>query len=260
MSRVVKLGQVKTPTRSPGYIGFYPGMQAGSDTNLTDRSGAGNNATFGSDLTIGEAWATAGRFSTVEDTGGTQNNAANLSNGVGFNFNPATESLLIFAKVTITAPAGTRPLVGNSNGTPNKGFGLKVTAAGKARFDLHRTGADTIINTSSATLADASLHSFALALDAIAKTATVYIDGVVDTNFVGGSNLSAYSDWYGPFTRDFCIGGAGHNSSKSISMAQTGFGWHIVKRTGAMPSNIASLVARLHAFPLQLISATDFPA
>lgn len=260
MSRVVKLGQVKTPTRSPGYIGFYPGMQAGSDTNLTDRSGAANNATFGADLTIGEAWATTARFSTVEDVTGTQNNAANLSNGVGFNFNPATESLLIFAKVTITAPAGTRCLVGNSNGTPNKGFGLKVTAAGKARFDLHRTGADTIINTSSSTLADGSLHSVALVLDAVAQDVKVYIDGVVDANFVATNSIAAYNDWYGPFTRDLCIGGAGHNSSKSISMNQTGFGWHIVKRTGALPTGIAALIARLHAFPLQLISSSDFPA
>lgn len=260
MSRVVKLGQVKSVTRSPGYIGFYPGMQAGSDTNLTDRSGVGNNATFGSDLTIGEAWATAGRFSTVEDTGGTQNNAANLSNGVGFNFNPATESLLIFGKILMAAPAGTRPLFGNSNGTPNKGFGVKVSSAGKARFDLHRTGADTIINTSTASIADGTLHSVALVLDAVAQDVKIYIDGVVDASFAPTNSLAAYSDWYGPFTRDFVIGGAGHNGGKAITCSQTGFGWHVVKRTGAMPANIANTIARLHAFPLQIVSSLEIPA
>lgn len=253
----LKIGTIKS-NPSAGYIGFYPAFQAASDLQLTDQSGKANHAAFGADLTGSEAWSTlANYYSTPEDVGGTQANGAMLTMGAGI-YNPATESLLVFAKVKITAPGGTRPLFGTSNGTPNAGFGLKVTSTGKARVDLHRPSADLIINTSSASIADATVHTVALGIDAVLLRVYVWVDGVLDNNFVSaGGNTFAVSDWY-PFTRAFAFGGTGHNGGKVLSMAQSSFGWHVLKRTGGLPANASDIVARLHQNPTIPLAATEW--
>ena len=238
-----------------GYIGYYPGMQNATETSLRDRSGMGNAATFGAELSLAEAWATTERFSTPEDVTGTTNSGANLPT---FGWAPATESLLVFAKATITAPSSTRPLFGTSNTTPNLGFGLKVTSTGKLRLDLHQSGADVTIGTSAATLADGTENSFAFVFDAVARTVALYVEGVVDTNFSPAIDVTAYDGTWYPFTCQCVIGGTGHTSSQALTMAQASRYWHIAKRTGALPSNIATMVSRMHYAPNQLLMAGDW--
>lgn len=263
MSRVIKLGQVKSVTPSPGYIGYYPCFQVSPDVMLTDRSGQNNHATFGTDQLATPAWATASRFTVAEDVSGTKDYSASLaivSSGPGFNWSPSTESFLASFRLTMATPASNRPLLGTTQGTPNVGFELKVTATGKARFDLHSATSDYIFNSTSASVADGALHSVCLAYDATTKRVYVVVDGVIDAGFgAGGIDLSARTDWY-PFTRKLVIGGVGANSNKAITAGQSGFAWHLVKRTGGLPANWANLAARLHVRPTVLISASEFPA
>ncbi len=253
----VKIGAIKT-SPSAGYIGFYPGFQAG-DTQLTDQSGKGNHATFGADLTASVAWTTtANRYSTTEDVTGTKAIGAQLAIGTGLQYSPATESLLLFGVVQMAAPAGTRSLVGCSVGTPNLGFGLRALSTGKARLEINRAGADQMLNSTTGSIADGTRHSFAVTFDAVAKRANVYVDGAADSAYGGiGTDTSAWTDWY-PFTRAFAFGGVGHNGNKIISCAQSSFGWHLLKRPGGLPSNIADIVARLHANPTVPLTATEW--
>lgn len=256
MANQLKIGSIR-PNIAPGYIGFYPSFQAAADLQMTDLSGKNNHAVFGADLTGSEAWSTlANHYSTPEDTTGTQANGAMLTMDAS-TYNPATESLFVFAKVRITAPGGTRPLFGTANSTPNAGFGLKFTAAGKARIDLHRPSADQIINTSSASIADGTSHSVALGIDRALGRVIIWIDGAQDVNFLAGNSIAAFTDWY-PFTRAFAFGGAGHNGGKIVSGAQSSFGWHILKRTGGLPSNISTVAERLHRNPVTPLSATEW--
>lgn len=257
MANQLKVGSIK-PVLAPGYLAFFPCFQAAADTQVTDQSGKGINPAFGADLTGSVAWSTLVNYfsTTPEDVSGTKAIGANFSAGQ-FVFDPSIESLLVFCKVKAATPAATRCLFGNANGTPNQGFGLKVTSTGKARFDLHRTAADAIINTSSATIADNTVHSVALGIDKALGRVIIWIDGAVDTNFLSGNSIAAYTDWY-PFTRLMCMGGAGHNSGKIISMAQSSFGWHWLKRTGGLPSNINDIVARLHQNPVVPLAATEW--
>lgn len=256
MPNQLKIGALR-PNLSTGYIGFYPSFQTG-DTQLTDQSGKGNHATFGADLTASVAWTTtANRYSTTEDVTGTKAIAAQLAIGTGLQFAPATESLLIFGVVAMAAPAGTRSLLGVSVGTPNPGFGLRVLSTGKARLDICRAGADVLLNASTGTVADGTRHSVAIAFDGSTKRAFLWVDGAADSAYGGGTDISAYTDWY-PFTRSFAIGGVGHNGAKVISCAQSSFGWHLLKRTGGLPSNINDIVARLHANPVVPLTAAEW--
>lgn len=265
MSRIVKLGQVKTPTVTPGYMAYYPGFQATSDTTLKDRSGKGNDATFGSDLTTTEAWsAVANRFSVPLGASGTENNAANMaiasSGSAGFVWDPATESLLLACKLTAAATASNGPIFGTSHGQPRTGFRLEVQATtGTLRFTRMNTTTNTVVNTTTAAVADSTEHGVGFAWDAVAQRAYIYVDGVVDAAFVGGSQVTA-TDWFPSLNTAFCIGGVGHTSGKAITFASAFRGIHLAKRTGALPSNVADLFRRLNQFPHVLISATELPA
>ena len=261
MSRVIKLGQVKTPTPTPGYMAYYPGFQATSDTALTDRSGKGNDATFGSDLTTAEAWsALANRFSVPLDSSGTQNNAANMAIGTGFVWYPATESLVLACKLTAAATAANGPIFGTSHGQPRTGWRLEVQATtGTLRFTKMNTSTNTVVNTTTEAVADGTEHGVGFAWDAVTQRAYIFVDGVVSSAFAGGSLVTA-TDWFPPLNTAFCIGGVGHTSGKAITFASAFRGIHLAKRTGALPSNVADLFYRLHKFPHVLISATELPA
>lgn len=264
MSRVIKLGQIKTPTPSPGYIGYYPGFQDAADTTLLDRSGKNNHAALGANLVAaGTAFnGTANRFSVPLNSSGTQNNSANLPYGTAFQWNPATESLLIACKVTATATASNGPLFGISHGNPRPGFKLEILAtSGAVRMLRYSASAATGGTASAAALANGSERSYVFAWDCQQAGPRVfhYIDGAIDANLVGGT-LTTATDWYPSDNPNFCIGGSGHTSGNSISFAASFRGIHIAKRTGPLPANIADLVARLHQFPHVLISAAELPA
>lgn len=264
MSRVIKLGQVKTPTPTPGYIGYYPGFQDATDTNLLDRSGRSNHAVFGAQQTASFAWTTlANRYSVALNAGGSQNAAANLPNGSAFIWNPALESLIAAFKLTCTATALNGPIFGNAYASPSVGFKLEVQATtGFLRLNRYSTGAQTVVNTTTEAVADGTEHGVGFAWDAVAQRAYIYVDGVIASAFAGGSLITA-TDWF-PFTTvNLCIGGVGHSSvggTAAITYASAFRGIHIAKRTGALPSNVARLFNRLNSSPHVLISALELPA
>lgn len=264
MSRIVKLGQVKTPTVTPGYIGYYPGFQAATDTNLLDRSGKGNHATFGAQQTASYAWTTlANRFSVALNAGGSQNAAANLANGSAFIWNPALESLVAAFRLTCTATASNGPIFGNAHAAPSVGFKLEVQATtGVLRLNRYSTGAQTVVNTTTEAVADGTEHGVGFAWDAVAQRAYIYVDGVIASAFAGGSLITA-TDWFPFTTNNLCIGGVGHSAGgggAALTYASAFRGIHLAKRTGALPSNAAGLFRRLNQFPHVLISATELPA
>lgn len=259
MSRVIKLGQVKTPTPSPGYIGYYPCLQANTDTVLTDRSGKGNHATFGADLTTGEAWVTANRFSVPLEGSGTQNNAANLAIGSGFAWNPATESFILATRFQAATTASNGQIFGTTNATPNLGFKLEVQVSGALRLNRYTSGAQIVVNTTAEIVADGTPHGLAMVWDAVTQRMYLYVDGVVSAAFAGGSLITA-TDWFPSSNANFCIGGVGHLSNKALTFASAYWGLHIAKRTGALPAGTPELIHRLNKFPHVLISATELPA
>ena len=131
--------QLRTPprrafVRAPGVIGHYPCFQAVAEgAFLTDRSGAGNGAAFGANLTAAAGWAAANRLTLADNNAGSQAGGPFLSQAV-LNFNLATESFIISGIYNSTNTASSHPVFG---------FGEITGGAGAANGFVLRTEAST---------------------------------------------------------------------------------------------------------------------
>lgn len=161
MSRVVKLGQVATPSPSTGIIGYWPCFQSSSDTLVYDQSGKQQNMAFGAGLTTAEAWANSNVFSTVETTA---DDVAILSAAdFDYSFN-AGDTLLIAGMIYAAAPAATRTLIGNGyNSTSAQGFRFVVKTTGVCAPWLYQSGGDKFLSDTTSALADSSTKHFTFA-------------------------------------------------------------------------------------------------
>ena len=241
MSRVVKVGTIRSPSASAGYLGFYPSFQANTDAVWTDRSGKGNNGTI-PDTAV--AWATANRVST--STG--FNKAPNVPTTVLANWTwngEDRQSLLIFFKGLVTIPGSALSLFGNATNTTEGGIKCSINASAQLQINLYdRVNNQSFFGTVDAsTLIDASwgsvAHSLAYVLDGPTNTAMIYKDGalLLSQAITTVTNLNSTGN-FRP--------GATHNTA---GVASSTYAWHLWKAPTGTVVPWDRLIMRLHSSP-----------
>lgn len=132
-------------TISPGCKFFYPGFQPNTDTAVFDASGNARTLYPGADLTTGELWAVANKFSTEAGTSSTDN-ALERTGTTGqeiHNFN-AGESFLFHTLFTSTTPTSANRsmfAIGNGDATAGyHGLRLSVTTGGVLGIGVDHAG------------------------------------------------------------------------------------------------------------------------
>jgi len=143
----VILGQDKggLNTISSGCKFFLPGFQPNTDTVVFDQSGLSRTFYPGADLTTGELWAVANKFSTEAGTSSTDN-ALERTGTTGeeiYNFN-AGESFLFHTLFTSTTPtSANRSMFSIGNASTDAGYHglrLSVTTAGVLGIGVDHAG------------------------------------------------------------------------------------------------------------------------
>lgn len=143
-----------------GYIGWYPGLQASSDTVLSDRSGNGKHAAFGAGLTTVEAWATASCFSTVDSTA--QDDAIIAIGDFNYSYN-AGEDLIVAFGLNAAAPAGTETLMSSGSNSTIEGLRLIAQTSGKVGAQFGHSGGTKNLSDSNDVVLDSTWHSLLFA-------------------------------------------------------------------------------------------------
>lgn len=272
MSNQLKIAARRAFVRAPGVIGHYPCFQSVAEgAFMTDRSGAGNGAAFGAALSAATGWGTANRLTVVDNNAGSQAGAPFLSQAV-LNFNLATESFIIsgiFNAASVSRPAfgfgEISGAAGSSNGfilraNPTTGFANPQVCYGAAGATALGTASDVNISTG------ADVH-VGLAYDATTKKLWTLVAGSLNAaaNGTTGMDVSTYVAQMGVANGgaalgNLVFGGTPRASGNQQVWACTSYGWQVAKRTGALPSNLAAIVARLARHPLQVLSSTEWPA
>lgn len=270
MSNQLRLPACRSFVRAPGVIAHYPCFQGTPNLALIDRSGAGNNAAFGANLLSSAAWATAGRVTTADNVSGTNAGAPFLAGAV-LNWDLLTESLIVAGVVNIAAaPAATRHILGNGSSTTIRGFAVRYNVTtGLASILAH--GAATLFGTAGGNIATGADVHIAIAIDAPTRRAYLYTGGVFDATAngtteyasgVGGLDFSAQEANMRAacLTNSFVFSGQPHSGTQHLTPTATSWGWQIAKRTGALPAKVDNVVRRMARTPLQVLTASEWPA
>ena len=282
MSNQLKLAALKPVTRSPGLVGFFPCFQAVAEgVQCLDRSGAANNAAFGTDLLASSAWAAANKLTIAASATGTNRGAPFLT-PAQLNFNYDTDSLMIAGVVNTAATGSTQHILGTgSDNTAKTGWALRLVATtGKATMVVYGTTANggTIFGTASgANLADGADHHVIVLIDGPRRRMYLFIDGVFDATANGSA---AYTDGlYGlsfaaamaaaptlQNTSALFLGGVSNTltsvaaTAYALTPASTSYAWQVaVKRGGSPPVNFGDVAKRLARHPLQVLSSVEWP-
>lgn len=176
-------------TPSSGYFcHLWAGSSSNGDGVVPDISGNQSNATFHTNMTKALAWATAGFAST--DTGGAYRTF--LLPALNYDY-AAGESLIIVWKGRGTAPATSKGIVADSEGSSDSGFAVRVDAEGKIQSYLS-DGSGHFTDVSTNVLVEPTItHTYAIAIDGVAKKYEVHEDGVVVRSLIAlGDGTTAY--------------------------------------------------------------------
>lgn len=271
MSNQLRLATRRAFARPPGVVAMYPCFQTTPDVQLTDRSGAGNAAAFGANLTSSAAWATANRLTTADNVTGTNAGAPYLS-GATLNWALATESLIVAGIVNIAAtPAATRHILGNASSTTIRGFALRYNVTTGFPLILAH-GAATIFGTAGGTSIATGLDvPICMAIDGPRQRAYIYVGGVYDTTansgteYIPGSTGMDFSAQTANMaaaclSNPFMLSGHPNTGTLALTPTAQSYGWQVAKRTGNLPNNLSDIVKRLARHPLQVLTATEWPA
>lgn len=274
MSDLITLPPRRAIVRAPGVIAHYPCFQAVADgAVLIDRSGAGNGAAFGAALTAANAWAGANRLTLADNNSGTQAGAPFLS-AAQLALNLATESFVVSGIYNSTSTAS-HPVVGfgEFSGAANAANGFLIRAivtSGVAQLAVcaGTTGALVYGTPSAVAVSGAAVGDkhVAMAYDATTKRLWLYIDGVNDAgNSNVGMDVAAPVATMGAANGgtalgNLVFGGAPRVGANQQVWACTSYGWQVAKRTGGLPANLDVVMRRLARHPLQVLSASEWPA
>lgn len=276
MSNQLKIAAVKPFTRAPGVVAHYPCFQAVAEgAQLLDRSGAGNNAAFGAQLLASNAWAAAGRLTLADNTAGTQAGAPFISAAV-LNLNLATESFIISGIYNSTSTAS-HPVFafGEISGAGNAANGFIYRAevtTGFARLGVCAGTAGTVdVGTASAVSVSGAAvgdKHVGMLYDGPARRLWLVVDGVLDAtaNSGTGRDVTSLVATMGAGKGGTALGNLVFGGAPRVNPLQqqvwgcTSYGWQVAKRTGNLPSNIADTCKRLARHPLQVLTATEWPA
>jgi hypothetical protein len=271
VSNQLKIAARRAFVRASGVIGHYPCFQTVAEgAFLIDRSGAGNGMTFGAGLTAANGWANANRLTTADNVSGTVAGSPYIT-GAALNWALATESMIIAGVVNIAAaPAATRHIIGNGSSTSVRGFAVRYNVTtGLASILAH--GASTLFGTAGSNIATGADVHVAIAVDAPSQRAYLFVGGAFDATANG---VAAYAVGTGGLdysaqtanmvaaclANPLMVSGQAHTGTISLTPTAQSYGWQIAKRTGALPSNIEAVVKRMARHPLQVLTATEWPA
>lgn len=172
--------------------GYFCHLWAGSSTNgdavIPDISGNLAHGTLNTGHTKALAWATPGYAST--DIGAAYRTF--LLPVLNYDY-AAGESLMIVWKGRGTAPASFKGLIGDSNGSSEKGIAVRVDATGKIQsYISDGTGRFTALTTN-VMVEPTVTHTYALIIDGVAKKYELHEDGVITQNLIAlGDGTTAY--------------------------------------------------------------------
>lgn len=254
----------RTVVSSSYHFAAWARDQIASATSFYDQSGMGNNGAFMAGLTAANAWATAGLLTIADPVG-----LDTILEIPPINFDYiGEEAICIFWRGFATPEASDQALLGddaNYSATQNYGFELKVTSAGKAKFNLRDSaGALFAGGTSGRTMAEAAVeHTFAVVLDGVTRTYCMYVDGYRDTSFA--SNYLTFASGNAPDqsydNRTIKLSSNGQVSGGNIQgVASQTRALHILRRAAGLglTGSEDSMIARLHADPTILISQFEW--
>lgn len=259
MSKVVKLGQVKSPSPSSKYIAFCPAAQDSSDTILRNRAGA--DGTLGA-LTTGQAWAVAGRISSVA---GGSSKVATLPSGQSWN--PATDSMLFVFRAKCTLPGAKTGIAGHGADTTNVGWTIRCDTAGQLEFWLYGAAGQAASSAVAGAFSATVEKTFAVAWDAPTSTAYIYVlqdtDAAPSVASVKNMSLAAVGA-IGAMPQPCRVGGSA--AATTVTGAYNNIHYLLFPASGlpsipatavGNPTLLDNVIWRLHKNPLSPIMASE---
>ena len=248
---IIKIADLKP---SSGYFcHLWSGASGNGDGYIPDISGSLAHGQFAAGLTKALAWANSG-FATSATAA---NNQGFILPTLGFDY-AAGESLILVWKGRGTPPAATKVFIGDSPGSGTKGFSVRVDATGKLQMYLS-DGAGSFGDTTTSVLMETGItHTYALAIDGLARKYEQHEDGVVVRSLItlgagGAINCNAARSvtlGSGEFPTMFSTNAvAVQTQSLVILRGRAGLG---------LPTNYRSLMQRIAASPDRLVSQSDW--
>lgn len=232
-------------------IGWYPCQQADGDADdeqVTDRSGNEAHASIGT-LSTAEAWANAGYFSSLDEVG----HFAEIPLAK-WTHRYTEATLLVFGwAYAQTDGVNLCFLWGNGYSDTITGGNLGITATGALQFNLRGNGGLSSSTNPTATqpFSSASLHSYMVCVDSVARDVTIGIDGAISS--VNGNTLIPSNRWEAAdaaVSRGMSIGGRSGQANTTNLVANQARHLQFYSLTGRpAPTNLAALCQRMHAHP-----------
>lgn len=250
MSKNIGLIATSTPVvPSTGYIGFYPGGQPTTDTELLDRSGNGRNATLGAALTAANAFGTTpGKLSTAY---GLNDGGCVLTQAQMNSFTYGLDTLFVFFRGILTIPAANTGVFG----ARTKGFCLRLLTTGVVDAVVNKDAGDNFITAPAGNWADGAEHSHLFVFDSVNLRMYTYNDGAVNSAITAtGAAMSAGTITGN--TTGWRFGGY-NNAATCAGKFQA---WHLLRKTGGVTSaQVAALANRMHRASHIMLSQTEWP-
>jgi len=172
----------------------YAGDQITGDSKFFDRSGMGNHAVRGANLSEAQMLANAGYVSTVDPAGGATDSVLRIPN-LNFDYNGG-EKLIIYWLGKLTAEGATLEWLGDGNSATYNGLAVRVNTSGTFQPFIREASAAHFGSASVTNLGNGSLASWALAIDGSAKQYCMWandaLEGLWSSGFIpwNGGNPS----------------------------------------------------------------------
>jgi len=240
----------------------YAGDQIAGDSKFFDRSGMGNHAIRGANLSEANMLANAGYVSTIDPAGGATDSVLRIPN-LNFDYNGG-EKLIIWWLGKLTAEGANLEWMGDGNSAIYKGLAVRVNTTGTFQPFIRDASAGHFGSASVTNLGNGSLASWALAIDGTAKNYCMWANDALE-----GLWSSGFISWNGGVPSDsrnsntFNIGCAvpAAGASTNGTPVQTR-GLHILRLSpsDAMPSaaTLTNLFKQLRITPDRPILGSAF--
>lgn len=210
----------------------YGGENVTGDSKFFDRSGMGNHAVRGANLSEANMLANAGYVSTVDPVGGSADSVLRIPN---LNFDYAGgEKLIMYWLGKATAEGASVRGLGDGYGASYPGFATLVYSTGGLQLVLSDGTGQYFSSSTVETPFDGNLHSIAVVLDGEGRRIGMWVDEVICA-FLGGA--------YGSF------GGGAAIDTRNSNTFNIG-AVHSAATIGAAPFGIATQTRALHLLRL----------
>ena len=212
---------------------------------------AGNDGTFGANLSVANAWTAIGNgyVSTIDPVGGSTDSVIRIP-GPAFDY-MGRESLLILWAGQVTPEGSDTDLMGTSSSTAANGVRVRCNSSGRLTFSMYDTaptsrfGTTTTDNAAGKPFVAAERHSFALLIDGQNRLQYMWVDGQINVNAV---TISSAADVDTLSSATWNIGTAAPaGGTTGVATRTQAFAGLKFLSTDALPA-IASITAVAQAF------------